>query len=173
MRSHGWIWFFLLLFTMAGAGITWEIVYNLGLQLPPEQLASARARWAARGPRDYDLEYQVRIDRDPDQDEYVVHVRGGQVISVLCNGEPVPAAERDGHAVEGLFRVIEEGLARDAHTTGRRNYATATFDARDGHPIRYIRRVSGTSERLAWNVVRLQPVLELETPLGEVPGRKP
>src|SRR5579884_1373361 len=82
-----WIAFFVLLALLAAAGITVPILYNLSKQLQPAQVAAARALWEERGPRDYDLQYQVKIDRDPVADEYLVEVRGGRVVLAACNGE--------------------------------------------------------------------------------------
>jgi hypothetical protein len=56
--------------------------------------------------------------------------------------------------VEGLFDHIEADLRGDA---GRRNYATAVFDTRDGHTVRYVRRVRSSKEREEWNVRLTRP----------------
>jgi len=159
---------------MALAAIIIPIAYNLEIQLRPEQLAQARQRWQEHGIPDYDLDYMVRIDRDPIADEYRVKVRGGKVVAVIGNRDVLLVDERAGllfgpairalhtegfqqHRVEGLFQQIEADFQHDVQPGQRRNYVTASFDARDGHPVRYIRRVAGTSERLEW-IIKLTRV---------------
>ncbi len=56
-----------------------------------------------------------------------------------------------GYGVEAMFDEIEAALRRDA-AAGARNYLTAVFDAADGHPLRYVRRVRGSGERVEWVV---------------------
>jgi len=49
MKRGSWLWFFLILLILASVAITIPIVYNLRLQLKPEQLEQARERWQRRG----------------------------------------------------------------------------------------------------------------------------
>ena len=168
-RSRGWLWFFLILVAMSAVAITVPIVYNLSLQLRPEQLAEAERLWHEHGPRDYDLEYAEKVDPDSHIFIYQVKVRDGRAIALVCNGKTElideraglvvgsiarlgDAAEAQEHTVEGLFRQIEQALQKDAERGGRRNYVTATFDKEDGHPVRYIRRVAGSRDRVEWNI---------------------
>src|SRR4051812_42072408 len=148
-RPRRWIAFFVVLGALALVAIVVPLVYNLSLQLRPEELAQARARWQAHGPRDYDLRYSVKVDRDPAADEYLVRVRRGQVVLVGCNGEvlllnpaaglaaglparALPSEDARNYGVEVLFRQMESLLAKDT-AEGKRNYATADFDPIDGH----------------------------------------
>jgi hypothetical protein len=173
-RSRGWIWFFLFLTAMAAAAITIPIVYNLSLQLDPEQLAQAERLWHERGPRDYDLEYAEKVDPEGQVFFYLVKVRNGRTIAFVSNGKTELIDERAGlvagpvvqlnaspefqeHTVEGLFRQIDRSMRDDAEKGGRRNYVTATFDKNDGHPLRYIRRVAGKRERVEWST-KLHPM---------------
>src|SRR5215475_7288229 len=85
--NRKWIWFFVLLGTLAAAGVATEIWFNLHQQLTPEKLASAHARWRENGPRDYALEYAVKREYNPEPaprtgDNYTVLVKGGKVESV-------------------------------------------------------------------------------------------
>jgi hypothetical protein len=167
-RPRLWLGFFLVLAALAAAAVTVPLVYNLSLQLKPEQLAQARARWREHGPRDYDLRYQEKVTRGKQEEayEYLVQVRGGRAVLVACNGEvllldPVagfalgPAVrslapeKASGYGVEALFDGIEAALRKDAEA-GVRAYVTATFDARDGHPVRYVRRNRRAGERVEW-----------------------
>jgi hypothetical protein len=168
--------FFLVLIVLGTVAVVVPIVYNLRQQLTPEQVAAARARWQANGTRDYVLEYQVRVDSDPRPDEYRVKVRDGKPISAICNGQPMllddgaglllgpgvkmlPAEDCLQQTVDGMFDEIERRLHQGTRADGKRNYATASFDSRDGHPHRFIYRVAGTKERLEWiiKLIRLDP----------------
>jgi hypothetical protein len=163
------VWFFLILTVLAAGAITVPIVYNLSLQLTPEQLAAAERLWHQHGPRDYDLEYAEKIDPDTHIFIYRVKVRDGRVISFSSNDKIELLDQRAGvvlgpivglagdadfqeHSVEGLFRQIRQAMQEDAERGGRRNYVTATFDKHDGHPVHYVRRVAGKRERVEWNV---------------------
>jgi len=183
-----WLWFYVPLTVLAVIALVTPIVYNLGLQLTPGQLAAARQRWRDHGTPDYDLLYTARYDREADAEEYWVKVRGGRVVSVACNGQMLlfddlaglglglaarglPPEDVSGQTVEGFFRQIEEWLREDAQSSRRRNYATASFDIRDGHPIRYVHRVAGTGQRLEWQIklTRVKPLVDLPSHHGGSP----
>jgi hypothetical protein len=158
-RSRGWVWYFVCLAAMGAFAIVTPIVYNLSLQLKPEELAEARARWRQNGPADYDLQYKEKLTHDgqTDESEWKVKVRKGKVAEVVCDGENLSPAEYPDVAIDGKFAQIEKELVEDVGGGQRRNYATAAFDSRDGHPTRYIRRVKGSGERLEWNINLLPP----------------
>src|SRR5262249_7675527 len=118
----------------------------------------------------YDLEYLLRTDdgRATGNEEYVVRVRDGRVVLVGCDGEllrvapaagcvagpgvrAVPGVNPQDFGVEAIFRTIEANGSRDA-AQGGRNYATARFGPRDGHPLHSIHRVRGTRERQEWTI---------------------
>ncbi len=166
---RSWLWFYGILVFLAITGLSIPIVYNLRLQLTPEQLARARALWQEKGTRNYDLNYSQRRDRENEADEVWVKVRGGKVVEMMVNGDPVrfddvaglvlgpatrslPPRDLSSQTVDGLFDQIEATLKRDQESPGRRNYATASFDTRDGHPVRYVHRVAGTGQRLEWQI---------------------
>ncbi len=114
VRSRSWVWFFLILGTLAVAGLSVEIWFNLNQQLTPEKLAEAQARWQANGPRDYTIDYEIKQDNNPDPaprtpDRYTVRVEDGHVVSatgasrtatggrcgpVRQHGRPVPPCAR-------------------------------------------------------------------------------
>jgi hypothetical protein len=158
-RSWVWVWYFAVLAVLGAVALVVPLVYNLGLQLKPEQLDAARARWREKGPSDYDLEYREKIDPNERIFTYQVKVRGGRVVAFQCNGrdEGTNDPEVQEHSVDGLFREIEARLREDEAKGGRRNYVTAAFDRTDGHPVRYVRRVAGTHERVEWNVKLTAP----------------
>jgi hypothetical protein len=171
--------FFALLTMLAIAAIAVPIVYNLSLQLDPEDVRVARQRWQEHGPSDYVLEYLVKHDRDPRGDEYWVKVRNGQVVSVFRNGAPLlldnaaglflgfgsrtlPEGDYSAYGVDGLFDEIERLVHEGIGGEGKRDYATATFDKVDGHPVRFIFRVARSDTRLEWQVKLRR--LELASP---------
>ncbi|HVS38530.1 MAG TPA: DUF6174 domain-containing protein [Gemmataceae bacterium] len=158
-RSRGWIWFFVLLVGLGTAAVTLPLLYNLSIQLRPEELAAARERWKAKGPRDYDLQFQEKITQNGQETEsnWFVQVRDGKVISATRNEQKQPIEECANLTVEGQFAEIERGLQIDQAAGARRNYATAAFDLRDGHPTHYVRRVRGSGDRLEWNVNLFKP----------------
>jgi hypothetical protein len=180
-RSSSWRWvgFFVVLVLLAGAGITLPIVYNLGQQLKPEQLAAARQLWQQKGPRDYDLTYSVTYDREPRGERHVVQVREGVVVYAGCEGEVtamapalaavvgLPAggsADGAGRDVNAIFAHIE-GLLDEQQTAQRRNFIVAVFDPKEGYPRRFIRRIRGTKTREEWDVRLFPP--------GALSGKEP
>jgi hypothetical protein len=174
-RWRRWVPFFLVLVALGAVAVVVPIVYNLRLQLRPEQLEQARQRWREQGPPDYDLSCERKTtearEREPTTEEAFLRVRGGRVVRAVLDGEvfvwgdgpalilgpgarALAAADVREWTVEGLFDRIEANLKGDA---GTRNYAVAYFDSRDGHTTRYIRRVRGSREREEWNVRLTRP----------------
>lgn len=157
--SRRWVWYFVLLAVMGATAVILPIVYNLSLQLRPEELTAARQRWKAHGPRDYDLQFQEKTTEhgESGESEWYVKVRDGQVASATCDGEALPAGECPNGTVDRQFDLIEKGLQLDLAEGVRRNYATAAFDLFDGHPTHYVRRVRGSGERFELNVNLKKP----------------
>jgi hypothetical protein len=168
--NRNWIWFFAILSALGVAAVVIPIVYNLYLQLSSDQVTLARQRWLTSGPRDYVLDYQQKYTHDGTTDETVYHVvvRDRRIAAITCDGRltllagaapslalgPWPPAlpgASDGRDMDGMFEHIEAQLARDRDLR-KRPYATATFDRRDGHLTRYVRRLPGGAERLEWTV---------------------
>jgi hypothetical protein len=168
--NRNWAWFFAVLFLLGAAAVAIPLVYNIRQQLAPEQVEQARELWRSAGPRDYDIDYQERQTHGPDTDEstYRVMVRDGRVAVVFLEGRlsllsgsapalalglwpkalPGTSGARD---IDGMFDHIESQLRQDL-SLSRRPFATASFDKRDGHPTRYVRRIRGGAERLEWTV---------------------
>ncbi len=156
---------------MSTAALVVPIVYNLSIQLRPEQLADARRRWRENAPADYDLAILVKRSHDDlesrDQEDFV-EVRAGRVVLAVRNNEvlyldpslsvvagpAIAALSSEGperYGVPPLFDEIDAALRRDQKAE-RRNFATARFDPMDGHPYHYVHRVRGTRDRVEWNV---------------------
>jgi Family of unknown function (DUF6174) len=155
--SRRWIWFFAVLVVLTIAGITIQVVYNARQQLKQEELDRALALWKEKGPRDYDLKYTTR--KDGDAETFEVRVRGGQVVAVTLNGRPLEPWQYHYHSMPALFDYVAAFLKQDTEPGRRRTFATAQFDAADGHLIHYVRSVMGTRERVEINT-QLTPVPE-------------
>ncbi len=145
MRSS--MWFFGALAVFAVIAVTTPIVYNLSIQLTPQQLDAARSLWEQNRPDDYDLKYWVLDGVGPVRTEVAVVVRAGRAQSFERNGERVGVEEAGRYGVTALFDLMEENLRKDSGPGAPRVYACAFFDPKDGHPTRYVRRVRQTGER--------------------------
>ncbi len=158
-RPRGWIWFFIALAVLGTAAVTLPLLYNLSIQLRPEELTAARQRWEKNGLRDYDLQFQEKITQNGEQTEsnWFVEVRDGRPTEVTRDDQKLPASDYPNVTVEGQYAEIERGFQLDQAEGARRNYATAAFDQRDGHPVHYVRRVRGSGDRLEWNVNLFKP----------------
>lgn len=152
-RTRGWIWFFLFLAVFAVIWYTILIVFNLRQQLKPEQLAAARALWDEKGPRDYDLEY---TQTTTETQTFVVRVRHGQVVYAEPDARPL-SQKRGYYGMPALFGFIEDFLKEDAKPGSRRTFTVGRFDPEDGHLLHYIRRVTGTSQRVEIRVQLKRP----------------
>jgi hypothetical protein len=172
-RSRAWIAYLAILAVLSAVAALAPIVYNLRQQLRPEQLEAARQRWREHGPRDYDLTFAIRYDRETLPQRHLVIVRGGKVVFASCEGEIVtlhptlraaaglPAGgscKEPGQDVPALFDHIQELLGEP---NADRNFLVAAFDVKDGHPLRIIRRVHRSSTREEWNL-RLWPAGAIE-----------
>jgi|GEM_PF-1339900 len=154
-RNRGWVWFFVILGCLTVAAIVVQVWFNVQQQLTPELLAAARQKWAEKGARDYDLEYQFKkIDST---DRYQVQVRGGKVVLSIENGQLEPERLFHYRDMRALFTFIEEFLDQDRQPGKPRTYVTASFDANDGHLLHYTRSVMSKRERQEITVLKLQP----------------
>jgi hypothetical protein len=141
-RPRKWVWFFLLLGTLAAVGVGIEVWSNLRQQLTPEKLAAARALWAEKGPRDYELDYEVKRGDAPDPsprvgEKYTVVVKDGKATTP-------PGPDRFG-SMDDLFDWIEQRLRGDRESDGPRVFAVLTFK---GDELHYVRSVMRTRERI-------------------------
>lgn len=171
-RSRRWIGFFVVLAVLSAGAVVVPLVYNLSIQLRPEQLAEARRRWQENAPANYDLKYLAEIkheaEAEPEKSEFLVAIRDGRVVLAMVSGEvlyldpslaivagpsvlALSSGEAKHYGVSALFDEIEEALRRD-EKEGTKNYTQAQFDPKDGHPLRYIHSVGRTKERVEWNV---------------------
>jgi hypothetical protein len=146
--KRGWIWFFVALVVLTVTAIVVQIWYNAGQQLTPDKLALAEARWQEHRPRDYDMEYSTKRN-DNAEESFQVEVRGGKAVSVVMNGnQPLEPRQLRYHTMEALFGYIEDFLKKDTEPGSPRTFATASFDAEDGHLLRYVRSVTYVASAL-------------------------
>lgn len=155
-RNANWIWYFVLLFVLVATSLTILIVYNLRQQLTAEQLSAARLLWEQKGPRDYDMQYTQEVGA---LEHFEVKVRNGSVISATRDGKPIEPRQLNDHSMLALFGFIEGFLKCDAAPGRPRTYTVANFSKEDGQLFRYVRRVSGTTERVEIIVQKLTPHL--------------
>lgn len=153
-RNSGWVWYLVVLFVLTVAAITTLVTFNLRQQLRPEQLAAAKALWKEKGPRDYDLEYTKQVQQT---ELFRSRVRDGKVVAATRNGQPLEERLYRYSSVPGLFSDIERFLEIDAEPGRPRTFTVASFNGQDGHPLRYVRRVMGSTERVEITV-KLTPV---------------
>src|SRR3954447_10166847 len=123
-NSKRWVWFFLVLATLAAAGIVIEVWSNHNQQLTPEKLAVARALWTEKGPRDYTLDYEVKRDDEPDPvpragEKFTVRVKDGKA-------ETPPRPDEFG-SMDDLFDWMEGRLRADREPDGPRPFVKGTF----------------------------------------------
>ncbi len=134
-----------------------------GEAVTPQTIAAAKAKWAAAGIRDYDLEWTVA---GPNRAHYYVTVRGGEVRrveSVAPDGRrfELHPAEPRFYGVAGLFITIADELAQlqtaapFGQPKGTKVVTRFTPDPKLGYPRSYRRDVLGTSQGLAIEVSRL------------------
>jgi Family of unknown function (DUF6174) len=155
-QSYRWVWYFVVLGVLTIAACTILVWYNLRQQLKKEDLQAAHALWNKNRPLDYDLTYTKRGSASGN---FFVKVRGGKVVDVTLDGreitqndKPLDPSRYSRYDMDALMDDIETFLEEDAEPGRPRTYTVATFDPTDGHLIRYVRRVMGSSERIEINV---------------------
>ena len=147
-KSYAWAWFLLALAVASVALAAFMVWYNLRLQLKPEHLDAAMARWKAHGPRDYQLTYTVAVNEQSSTDQFVVKVRGGRVQEVLQNGRPLDPPQLPYHSMDRLFAYVEKFQDLDRKPGQPKTYTVAVFDDTTGALKYYVRRVMGTRQRV-------------------------
>jgi hypothetical protein len=156
-RNHGWIWFFVVLAVLAVAAVAINWAYNVRQQLTPEQLRAAMELWAKNGPADYDLLIEKSIGSGATvmNDRIEMQIRQKKVVGGTLNGGPLLHRLWDEYDMPGWFGFVEEFLQRDTQPGAPRTFRVADFDPQTGALRRFVRRVSGTQERLEvrWQVM--------------------
>ncbi len=155
-QSYRWVWYFVILAILTIAACSILVWYNLRQQLKKPELEAALARWKQNRPSDYDLTYTKRGSASG---TFLVEVRDRRIINVTLDGreitqndKPLDPSRFDRYDMTALMDDIETFLEEDAEPGRPRTFTVATFDPNDGHLVRYVRRVMGTSERIEINV---------------------
>jgi hypothetical protein len=167
-HSRRWLGFFVVLAALALVALVAPLIYNLSVQLRPEQLAAARQRWQANAPANYDLEC-LRKSRRGGQEEIIssrLQVRGGRIVLAAEEDELVyvdpslaliagcglvlVADHPERYGMAALFDEIEAAL-RQRGTAEGRYYLKADFE-KDGHPSHFVSYDARTKDRVEWFV---------------------
>lgn len=164
-KNHAWIYFFVFIFVASLSMAAAMIAFNLYIQLKPEQLEAAEKLWKEKGPRNYNMVYTEQVNNDERKTVFGVKVRDGKVTEVTMNGKPLEPTTEDGverdprpyHSMDALFRNIQRFMDLDQKKDAPRVYVTAIFDPDTGAIRRYIRRVMGSTQRVALEV-EIEPV---------------
>jgi hypothetical protein len=162
-RSSGWIWYFAVVAVLAIIFTGVLIRFNLAQQLTLADLQAAEKLWSKRGPADYDMEYTKEGNVTG---VFNVQVRDRRVIKAICDGRPQEERLLGYSSMPALFGFIEDFLKEDAKPGNRRVFTTGQFDPVDGHLIHYVRRVTGTMERIELSV-RFHPLSQTPSPSTE------
>lgn len=168
-RPRRWLGFFVVLAVLGIAAIVAPLLYNLSIQLRPEQLAEARQRWRAHELANYDLEClsQIRSGGLEEKSQSRSAVRGGRAVVVVDQGEVVyldpslalvagcgasalSQIDPQRYDMAALFDEIEAALHRRA-AAQRRFFLKADFE-KDGHPSHFVSYDPRTKERVEWFV---------------------
>lgn len=145
-KGRAWVWFFVLVFAASVGVAATMIAFNLSLQLTPERLDRAWAKWKANGSRDYKLTYTKSLNNAA-ADTFVVTVRDGKVRDVTMNGIELEPERRAYHSMDRLFNDIERFQDLDAKEN-RKVFMTATFDEQTGALRSFVRSVRATGQHV-------------------------
>src|SRR5262249_34361239 len=134
-----WVWYFVILAILTTGGITANLWYNLRQQLTPEELAAARRLWSENRPRDYQLNYTIKQELNPDPAggtprRFRVMVRDDNIASVTDpDGRALKPDAFEFDSMDALFNFIDWQLRVDAKPGKPRAFVKATFAPTDGH----------------------------------------
>lgn len=156
-RNRGWIWYFVVLVILGGVTTTALILFNLSQQLKPEELAKARRLWSTKGMHSYRLIYTVK-NGEATPEMFVAHVRHGKTEFATMNGQKLPDRLLVYRNMDALLDDVERFLSVDRQEGKPRTYLHAVFDTKDGHLVKFVRRVMGSRERVEINVQELTPL---------------
>jgi hypothetical protein len=147
-RNRNWLWFFGVLLVLGAAAVAVEVWYNLRQQLKPEQLAAARQLWREKAPASYQVEYTLKR-QDGSERRWTVAVREGQLIAVTgSGGQSLKEGEYLFDTMDAMFDHVAKQLDADGQPGAPRVFATAVFDKKDGHFLRYVRSTRRPRERV-------------------------
>ncbi len=153
----GWAGYFLILLGMGIVAVTVMVVYNIRQQLKPDQLEAAHELWKENAPKNYDLKYLIK--RPGDQtDKFYVKVRKGETVELTLNGKSQPRHLYRHHGMPALFRYVKRFMEIDQDPKTPKSFTRAIFHKKDGHIMWYVRRVSGTKDRVEVEVKEFKEI---------------
>lgn len=169
-KSRSWMWFFGVLALLGTTAVSLEIWYNLRQQLTREQIEQAQRLWKENDPGDYDFSYTIQR-QGPSEGDTVdplkaadgqphaiqVRVRGGEVQTVSCDDKLLPP-NNAAWTVAQLLEAMAAQKDADDQPGGPRVFTVAMFSRKDGHPLRYVRSVRQTRERVEITNAKVVPV---------------
>ncbi|CAN5238658.1 hypothetical protein BH10PLA2_BH10PLA2_08500 [soil metagenome] len=138
-RNRPWLWYFVLLIVLSITAVVIQIWYARGRLLTLDKLQVAEQKWREHGPQNYNLNYSY--DKSGGKDEYHVEVRGGKVVSVTRNGQPLEERLYRYSSVPALFGFAEDYLRQDQEDMklGKgRPYAFGDFHPQLGYVRRFV-----------------------------------
>lgn len=151
IKNRNWIWLFVVLFILSALAAGINLTYNMRQQLTPEQLANAKSMWERFGPESYDLivrkDVAVPGSDGGIKDVIKVQVRNRMVTDMQINGRPAERRLWSQYDMAGWFDWIQRNMDMDRQPKAPRVFCIGQFDLDDGHPIKYIRSVSGSGDR--------------------------
>jgi hypothetical protein len=160
-RSRRWLWFFIALASVAAILLIWLALYirnelDPARQLNLDQLRAARNLWKEKGPKDYEMVYEVRRGGESKPDTYFVKVRAGVAVTVTLNGQTLNPQQYD-RTMVGLFNDIELFLKMDQQPNSPFTFCRGYFDTDDGHLLLFVRRVGEPKESVEIRVEEFRP----------------
>jgi hypothetical protein len=138
-RSRRWLWFFVPLAVLCVTAVVIQVWYARGRLLTLDKVLAAEQRWREHGPADYNLKYT--FDKTGGKDEYRVEVRGGKVVSVVRNGQPLEERLYRHSSMPALLGFAEEYMLQDDEAADQgksRPYAFGDFHPEFGYLRRFV-----------------------------------
>jgi hypothetical protein len=160
-RNRNWVWFFVAVGVLAVVAI---VVLRYATQrfgrllLTKERLEAARKLWDEKGPKDYELSYDVKRAGSDKADVRVVRVRGGKTEFVSDNGIALGADKFSFYGMPAMFAELWDFLKENDKTGQPKATLWAIFDEDDGHVKSYGRRGPGGQGGVELTVTELKPL---------------
>lgn len=148
-RNWNWVWFFVVMFSLATIMAGSNFLYNRQQQLRPEQIEEAIRKWESHGPANYDLTVKKDVLGlgGSISDLIRVKVRAGKAIEVTLNDRPLDKRLWPEYEMPGILDWISRFAEIDSKPEADRVFCVGRFDPTDGHLKGYVRSVRARQER--------------------------
>ncbi len=155
-KPRSWIWFFIVVSLLCATAITILIVYNLSQLLTLKEAEAGLAKWRENGPNNYVMYFEVRRNggtAEPaeltEPGEYLVRVEQEEVKFVSRDGVALPPKTYQYFSMESIYEdLILQNLHEDKKEGAPSTFTRGIFHHKDGHVQWYVRRISGTRNRV-------------------------